>query len=189
MSLKDLNIDSRWTLFLDRDGTINRRRVDDYVKCWEEFEFLPGVLEALPVLNRIFGRLIIVTNQQGIRKGIMTAGILEETHCRMVEVIRQYGGEIHGIYYCGALAADHHPCRKPDTGMAFQAQKDFPWIAFSRSVMAGDSATDMEFGRRLGMINVLIAEGSLTSSMDRDSFDYHYPDLLSFSVEIKKHYL
>ncbi len=189
MSLKNLNIDSCWTLFLDRDGTINRRRVDDYVKCWEEFEFLPGVLEALPVLNRIFSRLIIVTNQQGIGKGIMTAGTLEEIHRRMVEVIREYGGEIHGIYFCDALAGDGRPCRKPDTGMAYQALKDFPRIGFSRSVIAGDSATDMEFGRRLGMVRVLIAEESLTGSLNKDSFDYHYPDLLSFSKEMKKHYL
>ena len=189
MSLKDLNIDSRWTLFLDRDGIINRLREDDYVKCWEEFEFLPGVLESLPILNRIFGRLIIVTNQQGIGKGTMTQGAMEEVHQRMMEAIREKGGEIHGIYYCPALESDHHPCRKPDTGMADQAQKDFPQIEFIRSVMAGDSVTDMEFGRRLGMVNVLIADESRTRSLNHDSWDYHYPDLLSFTAEMKKYYL
>lgn len=189
MSLNDLNIDIRWTLFLDRDGIINRLREEDYVKSWEEFEFLPGVLEALPVLNRLFGRLIIVTNQQGIGKGIMTPGTLEEVHRRMIDAIRKNGGELHGVYYCPALENDHHPCRKPDTGMADQARKDFPQIEFSRSVMAGDSLTDMEFGRRLGMVNVLIAEESYIRRLNKDSYDYHYPDLLAFTEEMKKYYL
>jgi histidinol-phosphate phosphatase family protein len=189
MSLKDLNIDRRWTLFLDRDGIVNRLREEDYVKCWEEFEFLPGVLEALPVLNRLFGRLIIATNQQGIGKGVMTAGAVEEVHRRMTDVIRTNGGEIHGVYYCPALESDHHPCRKPDTGMAYQARKDFPQIEFSRSVMAGDSPTDMEFGRRLGMVNVLIAGESCIKDLKKDAFDYYYPDLLSFTAEMKKYYL
>ena len=189
MSLKDLNINRHWTLFLDRDGIINRLLIEDYVKCWDDFEFLPGVLEALPVLKRLFGKLIIVSNQQGIGKGIVDQDAVEEVHRRMLKAIRKAGGDIHGIYFCPNIESDQHPCRKPGTGMAFQAQKDFPRIEFSRSVMAGDTESDMEFGRRLGMVNVLIAGELQSSSMDRALYDYLYPDLLSFTGEMKKYYL
>lgn len=189
MSLKDLNIDSRWTLFLDRDGIINRLRVNDYVKNWDEFEFLPGVPESFPVLNRIFGRLIIVTNQQGIGKGIMEPGSVEEVHRRMLEAIRQKGGDIQGIYYCPALEKDRDPCRKPGTGMAHQARRDFPQIEFSRSVMAGDSAGDMEFGRRLGMVNVLITAEPHKKNLKEVPYDFQFCDLPAFTAELKKCYL
>ena len=188
MSLKDLNINSHWTLFLDRDGIINRLLTDDYVKCWDEFEFLPGVLEALPVLNKLFGKLIIVSNQQGIGKGIVEQDALEEVHSRMLKAIRKAGGDLHGIYVCPHLETDQHPCRKPDIGMAIQAKKDFPQIEFSRSVMAGDTETDMEFGRRLGMVNVLITGELQRINMDHALYDYLFPDLLSFSGEMKKYY-
>jgi len=63
--LKSLNINKNWTLFLDRDGVINKKIDGDYVRNWEQFEFLPNVIEALKILNEIFGRIIIVTNQRG----------------------------------------------------------------------------------------------------------------------------
>ncbi len=189
MNLKDLNIDRQWTLFLDRDGIINRLRVDDYVKSWEEFEFLPGVLEAIPVLNSLFGRLIIVTNQQGIGKGIVKPSAVEEVHRKMLEAVRRAGGRIHGIYVCPNLEGDHHPCRKPGTGMALKAQKDFPGIDFKRSIMLGDSESDMKFGRRLRMFNIMIINDIQKSNIDRSLYDDTYPDLFSLSEEIKKHYL
>jgi len=70
--------DGTWTLFLDRDDTINKRLPGDYVKNWSEFEFLPHALEALQYFSQIFNKLIIVTNQQGIGKEIMTAAQLDE---------------------------------------------------------------------------------------------------------------
>ena len=69
MSLPISAIDRSWTLFFDRDGVINRHRPNDYVKCIAEFELLPGVPEALATLAHVFGRIIIVTNQQGIVSG------------------------------------------------------------------------------------------------------------------------
>ena len=72
MNLQDLKIDRGWTLFLDRDGVINRRIVDDYVKSWDQFKFLPGVPDAIKRLAGVFGRIIVVSNQQGIGIGLMT---------------------------------------------------------------------------------------------------------------------
>lgn len=189
MSLSNLNIDRGWTLFLDRDGIINRLRVDDYVKSWDEFEFLPGVLKAIPVLNALFERLIIITNQQGIGKGVVKQSAVEEVHKKMLKMILKAGGKIHGIYVCPYLEREHHPCRKPDTGMALQAKSDFPRIDFKRSIMLGDSVSDMELGRRLGMINILIVNNIQNTIINKNLYDFTYPDLFSFSEEIKKYYL
>lgn len=145
------HIDSGWTLFLDRDGVINVRFPGDYVKHAGEFEFIPGAKEAIAQLSRVFGRIIVVTNQQGIAKGFYSHDDLLAIHDFMTEEIDAAGGKIDAVYYAPQLAAENSPMRKPGIGMAVQAQKDFPEIDFSKSVMVGDSDSDMEFARRAGM--------------------------------------
>lgn len=151
-------IDSKWTLFLDRDGVINKRIVGDYVKNYSEFEFLPGVIGALNNLARVFETIVVVTNQQGVAKGLLSIKDLDEIHQRMICQINKYGGRIDGVFSCPHLAASNPECRKPNTGMAKQAKKRFPQIDFARSVMVGDSPSDMEFGERLGMVCARIGE-------------------------------
>lgn len=158
MTLKDYCIDKRWSLFLDRDGVINERIIDGYVRHWDEFQFLPGVKQSLARLSDIFGPIFIVTNQQGIGKGIMTREDLQEIHRRMVSEIEAAGGRISRVYHSPHLAGTNHNFRKPNTGMALQARKDFSNVDLSRSVMVGDSVSDMEFGRNAGMVNVYIGD-------------------------------
>lgn len=138
------------TLFLDRDGVINRHRPDDYVKNWNEFEFLPGILESLAAWNRQFKHILVVTNQRGVGKGLMSEDTLLEIHKRMVEEIERLGGRIDRIYYCTDLNNDS-PNRKPNIGMALKAKAEFPDIDFAKSIMVGDSESDMEFGRNCCM--------------------------------------
>ena len=157
MNLHPLDVNITWTLFLDRDGVINRRLPGDYVKDLTAFTFLDGVLPALAIFSRLFGRIVVVTNQQGIGKGLMTEAQLAEVHRYMLRAIRDSGGRIDAVYHCPALERAGDPCRKPNTGMALQAKTDFPAIDFSRSLMVGDSLSDMEFGAVLGMVNVLVA--------------------------------
>lgn len=143
------------TLFLDRDGVINKHIPDGYVKNWDEFEFLPGVLEAFEILSVYFKTIVIVTNQRGVGKRLMTEDELINIHERMTSEIRQYGGRIDKIYYCTDINMDN-PNRKPNSGMALQAKNDFPCIEFKESIMIGDGQSDIEFGNRLGMKTVLI---------------------------------
>ncbi len=138
------------TLFLDRDGVINRHRPHDYVKNWEEFEFLPGVLDDLARLARRFKRIIVVTNQRGVAKGLMSEETLHDIHRRMKVEIERHGGRVDAVYTCTDLS-DESVNRKPNIGMALQARRDFPEIDFSKSLMIGDSASDIEFGRKAGM--------------------------------------
>lgn len=156
MSLKNYHINKDWTLFLDRDGVINQQLLDDYVKKWSEFKFKDNVLFSLKKLSALFGRIIIVTNQQGVGKGIMTVDELEIVHKKMKEEIEKAGGRIDRIYFCPKLEKENSEMRKPNQGMALQAKSDFPEIDFKRSIMVGDSISDMQFGKNAGMKTVLI---------------------------------
>jgi histidinol-phosphate phosphatase family protein len=184
MNLKDLCFTEEWTLFLDRDGVISRRMADDYVKRWEDFRFIDGVLEALASFNRVFGWIIIVSNQQGVGKGLMSAENLKMIDSRMKQRIAEAGGRIDASYYSPYLASENHPDRKPGTGMALKAKTDFPGIDFSKSLMVGDSISDMEFGKKLGMITVMISAGE-EKTEDSGLVDYYFPSLLDFSLQLK----
>jgi len=152
----NFKITPEWTLFLDRDGVINHRIPDEYISRWEDFKFLPGVLEALGVFSQYFSRTVIATNQAGIEKELMTHEDLKSIHEQMMEYIMYHGGRIDEIYYC-PFKADLDPlCRKPNPGMALEAQKDYPEINFTKSLMIGDSDSDIAFGNNLGMKTILV---------------------------------
>ena len=138
-------------LFLDRDGILNKHLPGDYVRNWSMWEWLPGVLDAMPVLAERYRRIFIVTNQQGVGKGLMTEADLEDVHRHMLADITAAGGRIDRVYTCTELAAAHSPNRKPEPGMGLQAQRDFPEVDFQRSVMVGDSESDRLFAQRLRM--------------------------------------
>lgn len=147
--------DQSWTLFLDRDGVINDEIVGRYVTSWDEFVFSPGALEALPGLASRFGNIVVVTNQRGVGRGIMGIEDLREINVQTHAAVAAAGGRIDKIYACTAVADTNHN-RKPNVGMAMQAKEDFPAIDFRRSVMVGNSISDMEFGKRVAMRTVFL---------------------------------
>ena len=151
-------IDKQWTLFLDRDGVINKNIDGGYVLDWEQFEFLEGVLETMPKLAKLFSKIIVVTNQQCIAKGLLTEETLNEIHQNMMNMIELNGGRIDAVYYAPDLASDENKLRKPKNGMALLAKNDFPEIDFSKSIMIGDKLSDMEFGKSTGMITVCLSD-------------------------------
>jgi D-glycero-D-manno-heptose 1,7-bisphosphate phosphatase len=177
-----LLFDKSWTLFTDRDGVINRRVENDYIKKWDEFIFLEGSTDALRILKNIFGLIIMVTNQQGIGKGILSERDLKIIHDRMNEEIKRAGGSLDAIYYCPDMASENPPCRKPNPGMALEAKKDFPQINFKKSVMIGDTLTDMIFGKHLDMITVFA--GAEITGEERHYSDYHFENIYSFAKSI-----
>ena len=185
MNLKDLNIDKSWAMFLDRDGVINNRIIDDYIKRWEDFKFIDGVLEAMQKLSLIFGKILIVTNQQGIDKGLMTENDLNKVHDKMIEIINKNGGRIDKIYFSPYLEKDKNVYRKPGIGMALQAKNDFPSIDFTKSIMVGDSITDMQFGKNAGMLTVFISGDSDQIIQNQELIDFRFKDLYSFAETIK----
>ena len=142
-------------LFLDRDGVINRMRPNDYVKTWEEFVFLPGALMALRKWAPAFERIILVTNQRGVGRGVMTEADLEGIHRRMAAEIFRAGGRLDAIYVCTAVD-ENDPRRKPNPGLFADACADFPEITPSESVMLGDSPSDLAFAAACGMRGIRV---------------------------------
>ena len=170
------------TAFLDRDGVINRKLAEgEYVRSWSEFEFLPGVFDALRKLRQHGFRLIVITNQRGISLGKLLEEEVGAIHDRMREELRRAGAALDGIYYC-PHDRNSCDCRKPEVGLFLQAQRDFPDIHFPGSYVIGDSLSDMEAAARLECRKVLIAGDAteIVSSLASKNIrvDFAAPSLL-----------
>jgi histidinol-phosphate phosphatase family protein len=193
-SLNDLNaglldqIDTTWSLFLDRDGVINDEVEDDYVRNWESFRFLEGSLASFPIFAKLFAHIFIVTNQKGVGKGLMSENDLIKINEGIEASVNKEGGFINKIYYCTATE-NTAPCRKPNNGMALQAQKDFPNTIFSRSIMIGNTMGDMQFGKSLGMLTIFIASSKPTPTFPNPLIDLFFPDLYSVARALQNNIL
>ena len=144
------------TLFLDRDGVINVKLEERYVRNSNEFEFMQGAVFAISKLTKIFKRILIVTNQQGIGKGIMTEDDLNLVHSFMNSEIGKLNGKIDKVYFCPHLVREKCACRKPNPGMIQQAKLDFPEINFENSYLVGDSLSDLEAGERMNLLAIRV---------------------------------
>jgi D-glycero-D-manno-heptose 1,7-bisphosphate phosphatase len=143
-------------VFLDRDGVLNRKLPEGaYVRDWEQFEWLPGAVEAIARLNRAHRTVILVSNQRGIALGRLTVEQLELIHDNMRHHLAQQGARLDAIYYCPHDNGQCH-CRKPGIGLFEQAAKDFPQVNADNSVVIGDSLSDIQAGQRLRMKTIFI---------------------------------
>ena len=139
-------------VFFDRDGVINKLLPGRYVTSIDEFELLPESLSTIATIQSLVKRTFIVTNQQGIGKGIMTHDQLESIHSQLRNKLKaNYHTDFDQIYYAPQLAEEQSKFRKPNNGMALQAQADFPEVDFTRSLMLGDSRGDYLFAKKSGM--------------------------------------
>lgn len=181
MTLKNLNIDKSWTLFLDRDGVINKKLNNDYVKNWVEFQFLDHVLDSIKYFSKIFGKIIVVTNQQGIAKRLYSIQDLEMIHKNMMYEISYHGGKIDKVYFSPYLDSENHPTRKPKIGMALKAKEDFKEISFEKSIIVGDSMSDMIFGRNAGMKTIFISEKEVLNK----EIDFNYASLNDIVISLQ----
>jgi D-glycero-alpha-D-manno-heptose 1-phosphate guanylyltransferase len=173
------DIDSSWTIFIDRDGVINQEKKDDYIKNKAEFHFYDAVPEAFQILAKKAGLIIIISNQRGVGKGLMTEEDLLGIHQYMQAEIKKAGGRVDAIYYC-THTDPHSPQRKPNPGMARRAKHDFPGIAFPRSVMIGNKPSDMLFGRNAGMHTVFIASTHPETAFPHPDIDLRFNSLAEF---------
>lgn len=146
-------------IFLDRDGVINRDS-PDYIKRWEEFDFLPGSLEAIRRLTIEGFRLILITNQSVINRGMVPPATLDEIHHRLRKAVAAAGGRIEAIFYCPHRPDEQCDCRKPAPGLIFQARQRYG-IDLARTAMIGDSAKDILSGRNAGCgVTILVRTGN-----------------------------
>ena len=148
----------RPAIILDRDGVINRRPPKaEYVRSWDEFEWLPGAAEALGLLHRGGYTVIVVSNQAGIARGAMTEDDLSAIHDRLRQETLELGGRIDAIYYCPHGWDDGCDCRKPKPGMLFRAQRDFD-LDLSRTLFVGDDERDAEAADAAGSPSILVSD-------------------------------
>jgi len=144
-------------VFLDRDGVIIEDRAD-YVKSWDEVQFIPEAFDAIRRFSEAGLTVVIVTNQSAVGRGIVTQAFVEEIHSRMLEEIAAHGGKVDAVYFC-----PHHPtagceCRKPKSGMLLEAAEKLG-IDLSASVMVGDSLTDIRAANEAGARGILVLTG------------------------------
>ena len=164
-------------LFLDRDGVLNKQIVGDYVRTWSQWEWLSGVLPTLAKLSAIYRRIFLASNQQGIGKGLMSNDDLTTIHSRMLADISRVGARIDGIYTCTDIAAAKSPNRKPEIGLAKQAQRDFPEVDFHRAIMVGDNVTDLQFAQNAQMRAVYLTKNNPVPDAVKDITDLIAADL------------
>lgn len=151
------NIDKSWTLFLDRDGVVNERNFDGYIISPNQFKFKNGVFDALEIVDKIFGRSILITNQQGVAKKIMSERNLKEVHRYMSQELKMKSNfEFDAIFAATNFKGATNDRRKPNSSMALEAKKMFSTIDFEKSIMIGDTDSDIKFGTNLGMKTVLV---------------------------------
>ena len=159
------------TVFLDRDGVINRNPPNmGYVRRWSEFNFIPNAKKAIRELTENGYRIVVVTNQSGIGRGLFSEESLTNTHSRMLAEISKAGGTIDAVYYC-----PHHPeagceCRKPKPGMLIRAKREHN-IKLSSAYLIGDTVTDIQAGQRAGTKTFLVLTG-----LGQESY-HHYMNI------------
>jgi D-glycero-D-manno-heptose 1,7-bisphosphate phosphatase len=135
-------------VFLDRDGVINRDS-PAYIKDWNEFEFLPGSLEALQRLAAADFVTIIISNQSAVNRGLMSLETLLDIHQRLKDAVAIGGGHIADVFFCPHRPDEGCDCRKPKPGLIMQACRSHK-IEVKETVMIGDSAKDIECARKAG---------------------------------------
>ena len=140
-------------LFVDRDGTLNPDL--HYMKDAERLELFRGVGEGLRVAKEHGYRIVCVTNQSGVERGLYTVEDVDRIHLRLNELLRPQGAHIDAFYYCPHKPEHGCDCRKPRTGLFEQARRDWN-IDLPRSAMIGDRALDVEAGRTLGLLTALV---------------------------------
>ncbi len=180
----DINvIDKEWTLFLDRDGVINHEKANDYIHTWSEFTFYDGVLEAMAIFAKKFKHIVVVTNQRGIGKGVTKEEDLLFLHKKMKATVEENGGRIDAIYYCKDFDLNSL-CRKPNTGMGLQAVKDIPTINLTKALMIGNTFSDMQFGKNMGIQTIFLPTTRPEVDLKNGTIDAVYPSLISFAREL-----
>lgn len=162
-------------VFLDRDGVINENRVD-HVKSWEEFRFLPGALEGIRKLTEEGFRILVMTNQSAVGRGLLSKAALEEIHRKMMARVESAGGRISAIYYC-----PHRPdvgcgCRKPKPGLLRQAEEAFK-IDLAGSYLVGDMRSDIHAGAAVGCVTILVGSAWRSDGPERGAEEPKWGDL------------
>lgn len=153
-------------IFLDRDGVINKKPLGHtYVSSWEEFMLLPDVSQAVKSAKAAGFKIIVVTNQRGVARGLVSLETVNQIHNRLNEMLKSWGTSIDAFYICPHGFEDRCDCRKPAAGLVLQAATDWE-IDISKSWFIGDSESDGQCAKNAGVKFIMMpTDGSLLKSM------------------------
>ena len=166
-----------YTLFLDRDGVLNEPIVDDYARKADDLILVDELVPSLAKAAKLFKRIVLVTNQQGVGRNVMTSRDLEDVHLKLFNALKTEGLPwFDSAFYAPYLKTIDHPWRKPNNGMLQKAKNYYPDIDWSKSIMVGDSPGDMQLADTLGIVKVRIEN----SQFSFDNQDYRFISLASF---------
>ena len=155
----------RRCIFLDRDGVINHAPLPgDYLRSWSEFRLIESIVDWIRLFNRLGYLVIVVTNQRGIARGLMSVDAVEDIHTRMVRQLAERGARIDDVFYCPHELDAGCDCRKPLPGMVRRAAEEWD-IDVERSAMIGDSQKDEELARACGMPFIAVADGRIVDEV------------------------
>lgn len=177
------HINSNTTLFIDRDGVINKEKYNDYIHTWDEFIWHDGVLNAFEIFAKKFKHIIIVTNQRGVAKGLTTLQNLQTIHKNMQATIEANGGRITAIFFCIDMDATS-PNRKPNIGMALQAKQQFADIDFNNCYMVGNTLSDMQFGKSIQATTIFLPTTKPEINEAHHLVDAVYSSLFAFAQDV-----
>ena len=158
IELTEQYLSGRKYIFLDRDGVTNERPPKaEYVCKPEDFKWLPGAKEALKKLNEAGYFIILISNQAGIARGVMTVNDFEKVQAKMATDLEEIGVRVGAVYYCPHGWNDNCECRKPKPGMLYQAQKDYS-INLTECVLIGDDERDIITAHNVNMKGILVTD-------------------------------
>lgn len=146
-------------ILLDRDGVVNQRIVGGYIADWSAFRFVRGIQAALGRLSRLGLPIVVVSNQAGVGKGLVSPSTLRKLTIRFIALLAQAGARIDAVYYCPHTPAQRCGCRKPQPGLLQQAAVDWR-LDLRRSVLIGDSVSDLEAARAVGCQAIWLRAGN-----------------------------
>lgn len=145
-------------IFLDRDGVIIENR-EHYVRSWADVALYPGAIKALSLINDIPLKIVIITNQSAVGRGIISVEEAEDINNRLLAVIEQSGGRIDAVFMCTHAPQQGCDCRKPRPGLILQAASELN-LDLQRSFLIGDALSDIEAGKNAGITrNILVRTG------------------------------
>jgi lipopolysaccharide heptosyltransferase II len=169
-----------FTVFLDRDGTLNYD--PGYLKSASELKLLPGVGPALARLKAAGARLVVVTNQSGVGRGLLTLKDLEAVHARLEGLLEQDDAALDAIYFCPHHPDDECRCRKPARGMVDRAASELQ-LDLRRSYLIGDHARDIQLAKAVGAKSVLVTSGRVDEqAINMLRAEQAMPDMITSSM-------
>ncbi|HZJ24860.1 MAG TPA: HAD family hydrolase [Anaerolineales bacterium] len=141
-------------IFLDRDGVLIENR-SDYVRDWSQVKIIPEAIHALSLTQARNHKIVIVTNQSAIGRGLVRPEKANEINRQLVNLIQHHGGQVDGVYVCPHKPDDDCFCRKPKPGLLLQAANELS-LDLQRSCMIGDAWSDVQAGQRAGVLHKII---------------------------------